>query len=182
MEMFLGIRITRNRKKKTLWLDQQQYLERTLEKFGIPNAKHRPVSIPLDGYDNLTPANNDEERIDPKEYSMIIGSLMFAMVYTRADIAFALGRLSQYMKEPVKKHGQALKKLMRYLRFTSDYRLCFKPGESVNLVVYSDADWATDKVDRKSISGGVGMLCGAAIFWLSRKQKSVTTSTAEADG
>lgn len=106
---------------------------------------------------------------------------MFATVYTRPDIAFALGRLSQYMKEPTKKHGIALKKLMRYLRFTCDYRLRFCPGESVNLVVYSDADWASHKVDWKSISEGVGKLCGAAIFWLSRKQRSVTTSTAEAE-
>lgn len=181
MEMFLGMRITRDRKKRILWLDQQQYLERILTKFGIPNAKHRPVSIPLDGYSSLVPASDNDERIDPTEYSMIIGSLMFAMVYTRADIAFALGRLSQFTKEPTKRHGHALKKLMRYLRFTVDYRLRFSPGENVKLVVYSDAEWATDKLDRKSISGGVGMLCGAAVFWLSRKQKSVTTSTAEAE-
>lgn len=91
-----------------------------LAKFGIPNAKHRPVSIPIDGYINLTPASESEERINHKEYSMIIGSLIFAIVYTRADIAFALGRLSQYMKEPTKKHGIALKKLMRYIRFKFD--------------------------------------------------------------
>ncbi|KAI1003194.1 hypothetical protein K3495_g5013 [Podosphaera aphanis] len=140
MEMFLGMRITRNRKDRTLWLDQQQYLERILTKFGIPKARHRPASTPIEGYENLSPASDDELRIDPTEYSMIIGSLMFAMVYTRADIAFALGRLSQYMKEPTEKHGRALKRLMRYLRSTSDYRLCFNPKESVNLVVYSDAD------------------------------------------
>ncbi|KAI0991844.1 hypothetical protein K3495_g16343, partial [Podosphaera aphanis] len=127
MKMFLGMRITRDRQNRKLWLDQQQYLERILTKFGIPNAKHRPVSIPLDGYENLSPAGREETRIDPTEYSMIIGSLMFAMVYTRPDIAFALGRLSQYMKEPTEKHGQALKKLMRYLRFTVDYRLRFSP-------------------------------------------------------
>ncbi|KHJ33283.1 putative effector [Erysiphe necator] len=164
MKMFLGMRITRDRKNQTLWLDQQQYFERVLTKFGIPNAKHRPVSISLDGYVNLTPASEDEERIDPTEYSMIVGSLMFALIYTRPDIAFAPGRLSQYMKSPTKKHGYALKKLMRYLRYTVDYRLRFSSKETVTLVAYSDTDWATDKADRKSISGGLGMLCGAAIF------------------
>lgn len=91
---------------------------------------------------------------------------MFAMVYTRADIAFALGRLSQFMKEPTEKHGYALKRLMRYLRSTVNYCLCFSTKGRVNLELYSDADWATDKCDRKSISGGIGMLCGAAIVWL----------------
>ncbi|KAI1008055.1 hypothetical protein K3495_g167 [Podosphaera aphanis] len=158
MDMFLGMKIVRNRKDRTLWLDQQQYLERILTKFGFPNARYRPASMPIEGYEDLSPASDDGLRIDPTEYSMIIGSLMFAMVYTRADIAFALGRLSQYMKEPAEKHGRALKRLMRYLRSTSDYRLCLNPKESVDLVVYSDADWATDTTDRKSISGGVGML------------------------
>ena len=112
---------------------------------------------------------------------MIIGSLMFAMVYTRPDIAFALGRLSQFMQELAEHHGRALKRVMRYLWSTIKLRLRFGPGGDSRLVVYSDADYATDKIDRKSISGAVGTLWGAAIFWLSRKQKSVSTSTTEAE-
>ncbi|KAI1005401.1 hypothetical protein K3495_g2814 [Podosphaera aphanis] len=70
--------------------------------------------------------------------------------------------------------------MMRYVMSTIDLRLRFGPTGSLELV-YSDADYATDKPDRKSISGSVGLLGGAAIFWLSRKQKSVSTSTTEAE-
>ena len=112
---------------------------------------------------------------------MIIRSLIFAMVYTHPDIAFTLGRLSQFMWEPAEHHSRALKRVMRYLRSTVKLQLRFGPGGDSRLVVYSDANYATDKMDRKSISGAIGTLWGAAIFWLSRKQKSVLTVTTEAE-
>lgn len=177
----LGMRVTRDRKKRTLWLDQESYLDRTLKKFGIGNAKHKPVSIPLDGYTNLRPATDNDTRVDPTEYSEKIGSFMFSMVYTRPDLAFPLGRLSQYMRDPAEHHNQALKKLMRYIRSTVNLRLRFGPGGDQSLVVYSDADYASDKKDRKSVTGAAGILGGAAIFWMSRKQNAVSTSTTEAE-
>jgi len=156
-------------------------LDKTLQKLGVGNARHKPISTPINSYDDLRAASDSDIRIDPTEYAVAIRSLMYAMVYTRPDIAFALGRLSQFMKELVEHHGRALKRLLRYLRSTSSLRLCFGPGGDQRLVVYSDADYATDKLDRKSISGSLGMLWGAAIFWLSRKQRSVSTSTSEAE-
>src|SRR6266480_4769844 len=175
------MRITRDRKNRTLYLDQEKYLDKTLRKFGIGNARHVPISTPIDNYNDLRAATDDDTRIDPTEYAMIIGSLMFAMVYTRPDIAFALGRLSQFIREPAEHHGRALKRVMRYLRSTIKLRLRFGPWGDLRLVVYSDADYAADKTDRKSISGAIGTLWGAAIFWLSRKQRSVSTSTTEAE-
>jgi hypothetical protein len=181
IEKILGMRITRDRKNRTLYLDQEQYLDKTLTKFGISKPKHKPVSTPMDGIDNLRPATDDDERVDSTEYSSIVGSLMFAMVYTRPDIAFALGRLSQYMRDPAKRRMRALRRVMRYLRSTVDYRLCFGPQGQQSLVVYSDADYASNKSDRKSITGAAGILGGAVIFWLSRKQSSVSTSTTESE-
>lgn len=108
---------------------------------------------------------------------------MFAMILTRPDIAFVIGRLSQYMKDPAMHHGVALKSLMRYLRSTVKQRLRFGPGgaHQRQFAVYTDADWATDKTDRKSISGGVCLYYSGPISWSSRKQNSVATSSAEAE-
>ena len=114
----LGMRITRNRQTRTLFNEQEHYLEKILRKFGFPNPTHKTQRIPIDGYDSLRPATETDVRVDPKEYAMIIGSIMFAMVYTRPDIAFTLGRLSQFMKDPAERHMGALKKLLRYLRST----------------------------------------------------------------
>jgi hypothetical protein len=107
---------------------------------------------------------------------------MFAMILTRPDIAFSLGKLSQHMSDPCERHGKALKKLMRYLNFTTSQKLRFGPGGAHRgFVVYSDADWAGDKIDRKSVSGFVIMFYGGPISWGSKKQKSVATSSCESE-
>ena len=87
------------------------------------------------------------------------------------------------MKDPAVHHGIALKSLMRDLRSTVKQRLRFGPGGaySQQFAVYTDADWATDKMDRKSISGGVCKYYGGPISWSSKKQNSVATSSAEAE-
>lgn len=91
---------------------------------------------------------------------------MYAMVYTCPDIAFALGKLSQYMQDPAEHHGRAVKRLLRYLRYTIKARIRF--GLSGGLVTYSDADWASDKSDRKSITACIGLIGGGPIFWGSK--------------
>ena len=104
------------------------------------------------------------------------------MILTRPDIAFTLGKLSQYMSNPCERHGKALKKLLRYLNSTITQKLRFGPGGAhKRFAVYSDADWAGDKVDRKSVSGYVIMFYGGPIAWGSKKQKSVATSSCESE-
>jgi hypothetical protein len=179
----LGMRIIRDRKSKTIYLDQEQYLMTTLNRYGISAEKHKAKKIPAADYEHLRPAAEGDEMIDPTEYSQIVGSLMWAMVLTRPDIAFVLGRLSQYMSKPAKHHGSALKSLMRYIRSTVKQKLRFGPGgaHENQLAVYTDADWASDKSDRKSISGGIGMFYGGPILWASKKQNSVATSSTESE-
>ncbi|KHJ31001.1 putative eka-like protein [Erysiphe necator] len=169
IEKILGVRITRDRKNLTIYLDQEQYLSATLDQFGITYAKHISKKIPAADYEKIRPANETDERINVTEYQKGIGKLMFAMILTRPDIAFVIGRLSQYMKDPAMHHGVALKSLMRYLRSTVKQRLRFGPwgAHQRQFAVYTDADWATDKTDRKSISG--------------EKQNSIATSSAEAE-
>ena len=175
----LGIRITRNRTSKTLELDQEQYINKFLTKFGFPNRVHKPISSPIDSYEDLRPGIPTDNRIDATWYREVIGSVMYAMVYTRPDIAFALGRLSQHMQDPCEHHGRAVRRMLRYLKSSISTRISF--GPKGNLVVYSDADYATDKSDRKSITASIGLLGGGPVFWASKKQVSVATATTEAE-
>lgn len=182
IKKILGARVTRDRDKRTIYLDQEQYITSILDKFGFTTAKHSPVSIPAASYDNLRPAYDDDKRISVSEYQQAIGSIMYAMIFTRPDIAFVLGKLSQAMSEPAEHHGQALKHLFRYLKSTSTQKLRYGPGGAhENFVVYSDADWAGDKVDRKSVSGCVVIFYGGPISWSSKKQRSVATSSCESE-
>jgi hypothetical protein len=83
--------------------------------------------IPVADYNCLRPVNDNDESINVNDYHQVIGSTIHPMVYTRPDIAFRLGRLSQYRANPAKHHGIALKNLMRYLRSTIKQNLHFGP-------------------------------------------------------
>ena len=114
----------------------------------------------------------------------MIGSLMYAMTLTRPDIAFVLGCLARHTSKPAVLDSHALKELMRYLRSTIQQKLRFGPGSgdhNGHFVIYTDADWASDKIDRKSISGGVGMFYGGPFCWMSKKQRSVARSSCESE-
>lgn len=106
---------------------------------------------------------------------------MFGMVYTRPDIAFSLGSLSQYISRPGKHHGSAMKLMQRHIRETVGQKIRYGPGGDKNLAVYVDADWAQDKKGRKSVSACVAMLYGGPVSWSSKKQRSVSTSTCQAE-
>jgi len=136
----LGIRITRDRKNKTIYLDQEQYLDSVLNRFGIPAGKHKSKKIPLSDYSQLRPAGPEDIRVNETLYQQMIGCLMYAIVHTRPDIAFTLGKLSQHLKDPVEHHMSALKNLMRYLRSTITYRLKYTIHGNPLLVMHSDAD------------------------------------------
>lgn len=88
---------------------------------------------------------------------------MYGAIHTRPDIAFALGRLSQYLNDPAEHHGQALKRLLRYVRSTIDKGIEYRASESPIIVGYSDSDYAADRLDRKSILGYVYILDGGPI-------------------
>jgi hypothetical protein len=87
----------------------------------------------------------------------VIGKLMYAIVHTRPNIAFTLGKLSQHMQNPSEQHWTYLKGLMRYLWSTIDLKLYYGPKGHTKLSLYTDADWAGQKNDRKSTTGGVAI-------------------------
>ncbi len=178
----LGSRVIRDRKNRTIYLDQEQYLSTILDRFGITQESHKKRSIPVPDYESMRTATPEDKRIDVTEYQQGVGCLMFAMVLTRPDIAFVLGKLAQFMSDPVEHHGHALKNLMRYLRSTLQQKIRYGPGgEFEYFTLYSDADWASDKSDRKSVGGYVVMFYGGPISWSSKKQRSVSTSSCESE-
>lgn len=166
----LGVRITRDRKNKTIYLDQEQYLDKVPGQFGVSKAKHKAKTIPAADYKNLQPIIIGDQKFDVTLYQKMIGSLMYAMTITRPDIAFVLGYLARYMCNPAIHHGHAMKELMRYIRSTIQQKLRYgtsSEDHDDHFVIYTDADWANDKTDRKSVSGGVGMFYGGPFCWMS---------------
>jgi hypothetical protein len=84
------------------------------------------------------------------------------MVFTRPDIAFVLGNVSLFMSDLAKHYGHALNNILRCIKSTIKQKRHF-PGGAYDHMVVSDADWASDKSDRRSISGSVATFYGGSI-------------------
>lgn len=182
-KQILGMRIRRDVKSGTLMLSQAEYIAKVLARFNMENAK--PVSTPLGVHFRLSKEQSpktEEERTQMAKvpYASAIGSLMYAMVCTRPDIAQAVGAVSRYMNNPGKTHWEAVKWILRYLRGTTDKALCFQGGDTT-LTGYVDADLAGNIDVRKSTTGYVYTLGGTAVSWVSQLQKIVALSTTEAE-
>ncbi|KAL5819203.1 hypothetical protein ACOSQ4_023045 [Xanthoceras sorbifolium] len=182
-KQILGMRIKRDTKSGTLLLSQAEYIKKVLSRFNMQDAK--PVSTPLGVHFRLSKEQSpktEEERTHMAKvpYASAIGSLMYAMVCTRPDIAQAVGVVSRYMNNPGKIHWEAVKWILRYLRGTTNKTLCFKGGDTT-LTGYVDADLAGNVDIRKSTTGYVYTLGGTAVSWVSQLQKIVALSTTEAE-
>ncbi|XP_075096534.1 secreted RxLR effector protein 161-like [Nicotiana tabacum] len=123
----------------------------------------------------------ETERMIRVPYRSAVGSLMYAMVCTRPDICQAVGLVSRYQTDTGLAHWQTVKRIMRYLKGTADYALCYQGGKDLRLVGYSDADHGGDLDERKSTSGYVFLLSDRAISWSSKKKSCVSLSTMEAE-
>jgi hypothetical protein len=181
LSMILGVRVTRDRKQGTLRLDQTHYVKSTLAKLSMEKDTHRPTKSPMESYDDLKPAKPTDVRCNKAMYQEGVGSWMYLGILTRPDVAFALGRLSQFLADPTVHHMSALKKLGRYIRSSQDLGILYTRNDHQTLEGYSDSDFAMDRTDRVSILGNVFTLAGGPISWMSKKQKSVATSTMEAE-
>ena len=184
----LGIKVTRDRDKRTITLSQEQYILNLLRKFGLENVN--PVKTPLDTSVRLsknmpsakTASNNQDQReYEDFPYQSIVGSLMHAAVMTRPDIAHAVQQVAQFMSDPQPAHCAAVKRIIRYLRGSANYRLTYGPSSDSKVIAYCDADFANDPDTRKSISGFAFMFNGGCFAWSSKKQTTVSLSTAEAE-
>ncbi|KAL2569450.1 hypothetical protein AAZV13_18G128700 [Glycine max] len=125
---------------------------------------------------------NDFEREHMKNipYASAVGSLMNAHVCTRLDIAFTVGVLGRYQSNPGIDHWKAAKKVMRYLQGTKDYMLMYRQTDCLEVIGYSDSNFAGCVDSRRSASGYIFMLAGGAVSWRSAKQTLTATSTMEA--
>ncbi|KAJ9566501.1 hypothetical protein OSB04_002467 [Centaurea solstitialis] len=100
---------------------------------------------------------------------------------SRPDILYSTCLCARYQAEPKESHLTAVKRIFRYLKGTPNLGLWYAKDSGFDLTAYSDSDFAGCKIDRKSTTGGCQLLGGKLVSWTSRKQNSVSTSTAEAE-
>ena len=158
-------------------------MEEVLERFGMQDCK--PIGTPLDTKVKLVRLSNEEydadiARMASVPYKSAIGSLMYAMVATRPDLAFAISLVSQHMATPGWNHWMAVKRIMRYLKGTIQMKLQLG-GQNIKLVGFCDVDWAGDVNDRRSMTGYAFILGDGIVSWSSKRQSTVALLTMEAE-
>ena len=134
-KQILGMIIIRDKANGTLKLSQSEYVKKVLRRFNMNKAKS--VSTPLGSHFKLSkeqsPKTKEErDHMSKMPYASAIGSLMYAMVCTRSDIAHAVGVVSKFMNRPGKQHWETVKWILRYLKGSLDTYICFT-GASLKL-------------------------------------------------
>ncbi len=185
LNFYLGMSVERGHSPiegKFIFLHQNGYIMRTLEEYAMSNCK--PSSSPADPSSKLCKAmgpKDEEERrtMENIPYRGIVGSLIYAMICTRPDIAQAVIAVSQYSSNPGPEHFRACKRILRYLKGKPQGGIMYR---SIPILeAYSDSDWGTNPDHGRSITGYVIFMGGGPICWSSKTQKSVALSSCEAE-
>jgi hypothetical protein len=163
--------------KEGTFISQTKYTRDILKKFGMDKAK--PIKTPM-GTNGHLDLDLGGTSVDQKVYRFVIGSLLY-LCASRLDIMFSVCMCAKFQAAPKDCRLRAVKRIMRYLVLTPNLGLWYPRGSYFELVGYSDADYAGCKVDRKSTSGTCQFLRRSLVSWYSKKQNSITLSTAEAE-
>lgn len=178
---YLGIRITRDRSKRRLEIDQAGYIKDVIDRFNMTDANPHNTPLPAGADVHLVRNTEEASQADIKQYQSLIGSLLYVQIGTRPDISFAVSRLAQYAANPSAHHIRLAKYVLSYLLGTMGTRLCYDGANGEGLHGYSDSSLGDQTDDRHSTSGYVFLLANGAISWSSRKQQTPSQNTTEAE-
>ncbi|KAJ9535241.1 LOW QUALITY PROTEIN: hypothetical protein OSB04_un001670 [Centaurea solstitialis] len=175
LTFFLGLQIKQS--EKGIFINQGKYVHEMLKKFDLTSCT--PMKTPM-----APPLSLDKDSkgkpVDVTLYRGMIGSLLY-LTASRPDIMYSTCLCARYQAEPKETHLTAVKRIFRYLKGTPNLGLWYSRDSGFNLTAYSDSDFAGCKIDKKSTTGGCHLLGGKLVSWTSKKQNSVSTSTAEAE-
>jgi hypothetical protein len=175
LKFFLGLEVYQG--KHGVFVSQGKYAEDLLNKFDMVGCKIEET--PMNSNEKLH-SQDGADPVDETMYRSMIGGLMY-LQHTRPDISFQVNVLSRFMQKPSKNHYGAAKRVLRYIAGTVQFGLWFERNKKVNLVGYSDSDWASSLDDRKSTSAYTFTLGSGVISWSSKKQNSIALSSMEAE-
>ena len=175
MSYYLGIEV--KQEDKGILITQEGYAKEVLKKFKMDNSNL--VGMPMECGIKLS-KHEKGNKVDPTLYKSLVGSLHY-LTCTRPDILYAVGVVSRYMENPTTTHLKATKRILRYLKGTTDFGLYYSVFYYYKLFGYSDSGWSRDMDDCKSTTSFVFYMGDTAFTRVSKKQPIVTLSTCEAE-
>ena len=180
VKWFLGIRVIRDRETRRIWLSQSSYLEKLATKFNLLDENTRFPALPIP-VKEFAASQEQATKADVKTYQEKIGSILYAAVTTRPDVARAASVLSRFLTNPSNEHMKAADQTILYLYATRFLALEFSGGADDVLFIACDASFADIVDSRHSSQGYLATLFGGPVVWKAAKQNTVSTSTTEAE-
>lgn len=176
--LLLGLELEYDHARGNLRLSQTRYIDEVLSDYGLSNST--PTKTPIyEQFPFSQECTTPPDRRFP--YLECIGKLNWIARGTRPDIAFAVSHLARFCSNYQEEHWKACLHLLKYLKGTRQAYLEYcKQGSAVPFG-YSDADWAQNKGDRKSVTGFIFNMAGAPITWSSKGQATIALSSTEAE-
>lgn len=179
---FLGMEIVRDRERNTIKLSQNRYVTDVVDKYKhfyyAPTGKGK--DIPMSPATKLSKEDSDVLDYTKYPYRELVGSLLYAAVCTRPDIALSVGILARHMASPTSKHWAAAIDVVKYLAGTKGYGITYS-GTDVSAQGWCDSDYGGDLDTRRSTAGYIFTINRGAVIWSSKRQPTVAVSTAEAE-
>ena len=175
LSFFLGLQVKQT--KDEIFLCQSKYCKEILKKFEMEKCNEASTHMPSSCYMDADAARKG---IDQTKYRGLIDSLLY-LTTSRPDIMFAICLCARYQANPKESHFKAAKKILKYLKGTTNVGLWYPSHSSIHLISYSDSDFAGYKLDRKSTGGTCHLLGSSLISRHSKKQSCVALSTAEVE-
>jgi hypothetical protein len=172
---FLGFQVQQT--SKGIYVSQFKYAQALVKRFGMDGKSHARTPMSTTAKLHSDAAGKS---VDQTMFRSMIGSLLY-LTASRLDIAFSVGVCARFQANPKESHLTAVKRILWYVNATANFGVYFSRDTTLNLAGYSDADWAGNADDRKSTSGGCFYVGTNLVAWMSKKQNSISLSTAEAE-
>lgn len=140
-----------------------------------------PVIVPADPNTHLVKPVQGSQLDETFTYRQAVGSLLYLAVVTRPDISFAVGLVARFIERHDTSHVNAVRRIIAYLKGTSNFGIRFVGFAADSLTGYTDADYAGFHDSRQSTTGSIFINHGGTIAWTSRRQTCVAQSTTEVE-
>ena len=160
-----------------IYINQVKYVRNLIKRFGLDNAAHARTPMATNAKLINDPSG---ESVDVTLYRSMIGCLLY-LTASRPDIAFSVGVCSRFQSNPKVSHLNVVKRIIKYVGGTCDYGLFYSNESNLSHAGFSNSEWAGNADNRKSTTGQCFYVGANLVAWMSKKQNSVSLSTAKAE-